>query len=276
MEWAPYHHHRREYRAADLGHVVDIPIKYPQHQRPRESPNATRPQKLEKEKKRLKLIDTSNQNQPNIHQFFMTSAKNPGTKPPRNPKKKAKPSPATMPVTPQAEAPPKPSSSAVLCKERSVIQIKDDAEQADSGKGASSSKPVADELTIKIFQDRLKTSQELLAKRPSVDDISAQLKTPQVKHESLQATHKESQLNETILKKKLETKHEPAMSELREKLKISDNRVKTLASKLKSSEAEAVAIDKIIFPLLGFERRQDDKLTRAGKLMSMSEMPSKT
>jgi uncharacterized protein YlxW (UPF0749 family) len=66
-------------------------------------------------------------------------------------------------------------------------------------------------------------------------------------HESLQATLKESQLNETKPKKEMETKHEQAMSELREKLKTSENRVKTLASKLKSSEAEVVAIDKIIF-----------------------------
>jgi uncharacterized protein (UPF0305 family) len=64
---------------------------------------------------------------------------------------------------------------------------------------------------------------------------------------NLQATLKESQLNEIKLKNELETKHEQDMSELREKLKTSDNRVKTLASKLKSSEAEAAAIDKIIF-----------------------------
>jgi hypothetical protein len=64
---------------------------------------------------------------------------------------------------------------------------------------------------------------------------------------NLQATLKESQLNEIKLKNELETKHEQDMSELREKLKTSDNRVKTLASKLKSSKAEAAAIDKIIF-----------------------------
>ncbi|KAK1629059.1 hypothetical protein QYE76_003374 [Lolium multiflorum] len=66
--------------------------------------------KVEAEKKRLNLIDTSNKNQPNIHQFFTTSTKNPGTKPPKNPKKKVKPSPATMPVTPQAEAIPRIST----------------------------------------------------------------------------------------------------------------------------------------------------------------------
>jgi uncharacterized coiled-coil protein SlyX len=110
-----------------------------------------------------------------------------------------------------------------------------------------SKKEVENQQTIDIFQDRLKAIQgislscvrfrpllmygsnfelndffcvrELLAKRPSVDEISAQLKTLHAEHESLQATLKESQLNETKPKKELETKHEQAMSELREKLK---------------------------------------------------------
>jgi ATP phosphoribosyltransferase regulatory subunit HisZ len=66
-------------------------------------------------------------------------------------------------------------------------------------------------------------------------------------HESLQATLKESQKNETKIKKELETNHAQAMTEMKEKLKTSDDRVRTLASKLKSSEAKAKAIDKIIF-----------------------------
>jgi ATP phosphoribosyltransferase regulatory subunit HisZ len=66
-------------------------------------------------------------------------------------------------------------------------------------------------------------------------------------HESLQATLKESKENETKIKKELETKHAQAMVEMKEKLKTSDGRVKTLASKLKSAEAEAKAIDKIVF-----------------------------
>ncbi|KAK1608550.1 hypothetical protein QYE76_032223 [Lolium multiflorum] len=108
--------------------------------------------KAEAEKKRLNLIDTSNKNQPNIHHFFTTSSKNPGTKPPKNPKKKVKPSPATMPVTPQAEALPKPSSSTAV-NPKDVINLDDLPEdpatesgqggsgKGDSGKDASSSHP---------------------------------------------------------------------------------------------------------------------------------------
>ncbi|KAK1664581.1 hypothetical protein QYE76_052740 [Lolium multiflorum] len=108
--------------------------------------------KAEAEKKRLNLIDTSNKNQPNIHQFFRTSTKNPGTKPPKNPKKKSKPSPATMPVTTQAEAPPKPSSS-TAADPKDVINLDDLPEdpttesghggpgKGDSGKYGSSSHP---------------------------------------------------------------------------------------------------------------------------------------
>jgi hypothetical protein len=66
-------------------------------------------------------------------------------------------------------------------------------------------------------------------------------------HESLQAALKESQENEIKIKKELETKHDQAMTEMKEKLKAIDDRVRTLASKLKSSEAKAKAIEKIIF-----------------------------
>jgi hypothetical protein len=49
------------------------------------------------------------------------------------------------------------------------------------------------------------------------------------------------------MKKELEDKHAKEMSEMAEKLKASNKRVKTLASKLKAIEAEATDIDKIIF-----------------------------
>ena len=46
----------------------------PAPKRAREAPSATATRKLEKEKQRLKLIDTSKQSQPNIAQFFAPSA----------------------------------------------------------------------------------------------------------------------------------------------------------------------------------------------------------
>jgi hypothetical protein len=49
------------------------------------------------------------------------------------------------------------------------------------------------------------------------------------------------------MKIELEDKHAKEMSEMAEKLKNSNNRVKTLASKLKAAEAEAEDIDKMIF-----------------------------
>jgi hypothetical protein len=46
----------------------------------------------------------------------------------------------------------------------------------------------------------------------------------------------------------LEAKHAQEMTEMAEKLKNNNNRVKTLASKLKAAEAaEAVDVDKLIF-----------------------------
>ncbi|KAK1694167.1 hypothetical protein QYE76_010864 [Lolium multiflorum] len=248
---------------------------------PREFPSSKTTKKLEKDQLCLKEIDTSNK-QGGIEQFFAKSGKVVGAKPQ---KKKAKPSPALMPITPEVEVPPEPSSSVVPRKEEYVIQINNDVEQTvDSGKGASSSKPAPEEpvktsadappndasnnLNTRLLHEDMrkvmleqKSQIERLSKKrrrktsillrysrnasSQVYEISAQLKTLQAEHESLQATLKESQLNETRLKKELETKHEQAMSELNKKPKTSDNRVKTLASKLK---ADAMEIDNIIFP----------------------------
>jgi Fe2+ transport system protein B len=88
---------------------------------------------------------------------------------------------------------------------------------------------------------------ELLAKRPSIDEIFAKLQVLESEHESLQKFLKESHENETKLKKDLQDKHAQEMSEMAEKLKNSNSRVKTLPSKLKAAEAEATDVDKMIF-----------------------------
>jgi hypothetical protein len=60
-------------------------------------------------------------------------------------KKKLKPSPASMPITPEVVVPPKPSSSAIP-DPKNVINIDNDPiPTVDSNKGASSSKPVLEE-----------------------------------------------------------------------------------------------------------------------------------
>ncbi|KAK1692029.1 hypothetical protein QYE76_008726 [Lolium multiflorum] len=94
-----------------------------------------------------------------------------------------------------------------------------------------------DRQAIEILENRLKTNEDLLAKRPSIDDISAKLKVLETEHESLQTSLKEFYENETKMKKELEDKHAKEMSEMAEKLKDSNRRVKILASKLKAAEA---------------------------------------
>ncbi|KAK1631693.1 hypothetical protein QYE76_006008 [Lolium multiflorum] len=84
----------------------------PAAKRAREAPSIAATRKAEAEKKRLKLIDTSNRAQPNIQQFFIPSGTSSGSQAPRIAKKKVKPSPASMPVTPEVEVPPKASSAA--------------------------------------------------------------------------------------------------------------------------------------------------------------------
>ncbi|KAM0851417.1 hypothetical protein ACQ4PT_052436 [Festuca glaucescens] len=90
-------------------------------------------------------------------------------------------------------------------------------------------------------------AQHLLTSRPSVDEISAKLKMLEAEHESVQASLKESQANEIKLKKELEAKHALATAELEKKLKESDERVKSLSSQLEATDAEAKTIDNIIF-----------------------------
>jgi hypothetical protein len=71
--------------------------------------------------------------------LFLLCSKSTGSKPP---KKKTKPVPASMPITPEVEVPPKASSSAAQGP-KDVINLDDIPEEptADSGKDASSSKP---------------------------------------------------------------------------------------------------------------------------------------
>ncbi|KAK1613162.1 hypothetical protein QYE76_036835 [Lolium multiflorum] len=125
-----------------------------------------------------------------------------------------------------------------------------------------SKKEAESQQTIEVLEECLKVGQDLLTKCPSVDEISAKLKTLEAEHESLQNTLKESHENEIKLKKELEDKHVQAMSVMAEKLKASNKRVNTLGTKLKAAEAEAADIDEMIFLLLGFERRKDDGLSR--------------
>jgi hypothetical protein len=78
---------------------------------------------------------------------FLVCSKSSGSKLPKNPKKKTKPSPATMPVTPEVEVPPKASSSA-MPDPKDIINLDDlpegpnvESGKGDSDKGASSSQP---------------------------------------------------------------------------------------------------------------------------------------
>jgi microcystin degradation protein MlrC len=66
-------------------------------------------------------------------------------------------------------------------------------------------------------------------------------------HASLQQSLKESHEKDTKTKKELEEKHALAMVKMAEKLKASQQRVKSLVSKAKNYEAESKEIDEMIF-----------------------------
>jgi septal ring factor EnvC (AmiA/AmiB activator) len=88
---------------------------------------------------------------------------------------------------------------------------------------------------------------ELLAKRQTIDDLTAELEVLKAEHSSLKNFLKESSEKETKEKKEREAKHAKDMLDLAEKLKTSNQRIKTLAAKSKSYESEAADIDKMIF-----------------------------
>ncbi|KAK1668026.1 hypothetical protein QYE76_056185 [Lolium multiflorum] len=301
------------------------------------------------EKKRHKLIDTSNRAQPNIHQFFLSSGS--GSQPPKIAKKRAKPSPASVPITPEVEVPPKPSSS-TKPDPKDVINIDDlpedptaESGKGDSGKGASSSAPPPEQPTvtsaeapadevekklslsratgtpqthphffpilqkvplsqrhaeisammdqvwgpantkeeeltelesgIKVFfaknnnvrqntrklhedlrthvleqkkeiellqtrdaesqkaiallETRLKGYEEEIAKRPTIDALSAKVKVLEAENESLKIFLKQSSEEDAKKKKELLEKHAQELADLAEKLKKSQQRIQTLA-----------------------------------------------
>ncbi|KAK1628289.1 hypothetical protein QYE76_002604 [Lolium multiflorum] len=115
----------------------------PTSKRAREAPSAAATRKAEREKQHLNKIS--------------------GSKPPKDPKKKAKPSPATMPVTLEVEVPPKTCSSAKP-DPKDVINVHDLPEEpaTESGKGASSSQPPHEEPDITSVEATAKDAKQKL------------------------------------------------------------------------------------------------------------------
>ncbi|KAK1647473.1 hypothetical protein QYE76_065278 [Lolium multiflorum] len=115
-------------------------------QRAREVLSTAATRKLEAEKKRLSLINTSNRGQPAFQHFFKPSGQPP--KAPKTFKKRTKPSPASFPITPEVEVPPKASSTSKP-DPKDIINIddlpEDPAHHGDSAKGTSSPIPPPDQ-----------------------------------------------------------------------------------------------------------------------------------
>ncbi|KAK1678365.1 hypothetical protein QYE76_039213 [Lolium multiflorum] len=351
----------------------------PAAKRAREVPSTAATRKAEAEKKRLKLINTSNKGQPAIQNFFKPSGS--GSQPPKAPKvlkKKVKPSPASVPVTPEVEIPPK-ASSASKPDPKDIIDLEDlpedPADLGDSAKGASSSAPPQDqpsaafaEPTEEEYEEKVKLVQasnairvdprptqslqkltlaerhtevsamlnkvwgksdeemqeltvlendlkeffakhkevrqttrklhedlrihvleqiteieglrqnaensqkavqlletrlrEETAKHSSFDELSAKVKVLEAENESLKTFLQESSNKETEARKELSEKHARVLADLNEKLEKSQGRVISLVAKNKVLEAEAEAIDQLIFPSLGFEWSKESNLKR--------------
>ncbi|KAK1680701.1 hypothetical protein QYE76_041549 [Lolium multiflorum] len=112
---------------------------------------------------------------------------------------------------------------------------------------------------IQLLETRL---QEETAKHSKFDELSAKIQVLEAENESLKNFVKTSASQENQARKELSEKHARDLAELNEKLEKSQGRVISVISKNKVLEAEAEAIDKLIFPSLGFEWTKESNLTR--------------
>ncbi|KAK1661038.1 hypothetical protein QYE76_049197 [Lolium multiflorum] len=112
---------------------------------------------------------------------------------------------------------------------------------------------------IQLLETRL---QEETAKHSSFDELSAKVKVLEAENESLKAFIQESSSKETEARKVLSEKHARDQAEMIDKLEKSQGRVLSVISKNRVLEEEAEAIDKLIFPSLGFEWSKESNLKR--------------
>ncbi|KAK1612877.1 hypothetical protein QYE76_036550 [Lolium multiflorum] len=309
------HQRRKSTRPRALLRGRGLLLSSPAAKRAREVPSTAATRKAEAEKKRLKLINTSNKGQPAIQHFFKPSG-----------------------WTPKASSASKPDPKDIIDLEDLP---EDPADLGDSAKGASSSAPPQDqpsaafaepteeeyeekvklvqasnairvdprptqslqklslaerhtevsamlnkvwgksdeemqELTVlendlkeffakhkEVRQTTRKLHEDLrvhvleqiteieglqeTAKHSSFDELSAKVKVLEAENESLKTFIQESSNKESEARKELSEKHARDLAELNEKLKKSQGRVTSLVAKNKVLEAEAEAIDKLIF-----------------------------
>ncbi|KAK1694073.1 hypothetical protein QYE76_010770 [Lolium multiflorum] len=97
---------------------------------------------------------------------------------------------------------------------------------------------------IRLLETRL---QEETAKHSNWDELSARVQVLEAENESLKDFVKTSASQEHQARKELREKHARDLAELNDKLEKSQGRVISVISKNKGLEAEAEAIDKLIF-----------------------------
>ena len=88
---------------------------------------------------------------------------------------------------------------------------------------------------------------EETAKHSTFDELSAKVQVLEAENESLKTIIKESSNKENEARKELSEKHARNLADLNDKLKKSQSRVTSLVAKNKVLEAEAEAIDQLIF-----------------------------
>ncbi|KAK1670068.1 hypothetical protein QYE76_058227 [Lolium multiflorum] len=200
-----------------------------------------------RKKSAFQLINTSNKGQPAIQHFFKPSGS--GSQPPkapRVPKKRAKPSPASIPVTPEVEVPPK-ASSASKPDPKDVINLddlpEDPAHHGDSAKGTSSSVPPQDQPSA-AFAEPTEEEQEQKTTRKLHEDLRVHVLEQITEIEGLRQNAENSQKAIQLLETRLqeETAKHSKFDELSAKVKVleaENESLKTFIQESSNKETEA-------------------------------------
>ncbi|KAK1602617.1 hypothetical protein QYE76_007971 [Lolium multiflorum] len=205
--------------------------------------------KLEAEKKRLSMINTSNKGQTAIQHFFKPSGQPP--KAARVLKKRARPSPASFPITPEVEVPPKASSASKM-DPKDIINIddlpEDPARHGDSAKGTSSPAPPPDQPSS-AFAEPTEEEQEQKAKllqttRKLHEDLRVHVLEQITEIEGLRQNAENSQKAIQLLETRLqeETAKHSSFNELAAKVKVleaENESLKTFIQESSNKETEA-------------------------------------
>ncbi|KAK1580654.1 hypothetical protein QYE76_071958 [Lolium multiflorum] len=218
----------------------------------------------EAEKKRLSLINTSNKGQPAIQHFFKPS----GLHLPASRIRKTSSTLMTfLKIPPTMATPPRGPPHPFLRQISQAPLSREEQEQKAKLLQVTNAtrvnlQPTPSLQKLTLAQRHAEVSAMLNKVWGKPDEEMRELADLEDSLKDFFAKHKEVRQQGDEARKELSEKHARDLAELNEKLEKSQGRVLSVISKNRVLEAEAEAIDKLIFPSLGFEWSKESNLKR--------------